>query len=398
MQLPLADWHQSISVQAVVSALGGGEMTRLVGGAVRDTLLGLVVKDVDLATRWKPEEVVERLQAAGIKAVPTGIDHGTITAVTDDGPIEITTLRRDVSTDGRRATIAFSEDWQEDAARRDFTINALFADPATLEISDYFCGLADLEARRIRFIGSPEQRIAEDYLRVMRYFRFLARFGQDHVDEDAFAACRAAASRLDGLSRERVADELLKLLATDDPRYAVGKMFEADLFSHIVVGVDENGEALFNRLLEREHDHAVSTEPLRRLVALLPKHLDEADVTARDLKLSNRQRKAIAARLDDQMPDPGSIRALAYRHGLAAARDTALLFGRQSDVAAMLEQLDDWFPPFFPLTGGDLIEMGLEAGPQVSETLARIESDWVAEGFPDENRLDEITKAHVADL
>ena len=185
MQLPLADWHQSISVQAVVSALGGGEMTRLVGGAVRDTLLGLVVKDVDLATRWKPEEVVERLQAAGIKAVPTGIDHGTITAVTDDGPIEITTLRRDVSTDGRRATIAFSDDWQEDAARRDFTINALFADPATLEISDYFGGLADLEARRIRFIGSPEQRIAEDYLRVMRYFRFLARFGQDHVDEDA---------------------------------------------------------------------------------------------------------------------------------------------------------------------------------------------------------------------
>ena len=196
-----------------LNALGAEEgLTRYVGGAVRDELLRLPVSDIDLATRIPPDEVIRRLEEAKIKAVPTGIEHGTVTAVSDGHPFEITTLRRDVSTDGRRATVAFTDDWEEDAARRDFTINALSADPLTGELFDYFGGLADLERRHIRFIGDPLQRIAEDHLRILRFFRFHARFDAGEPDVAALEACTARANDLMALSRERIADELLKLL------------------------------------------------------------------------------------------------------------------------------------------------------------------------------------------
>src|SRR6478736_2088371 len=177
LKLDEAKWRRRRGMKRVLDALGADEgLTRYVGGAVRDDLLGLPISDIDLATRLTPDEVVRRLEKARIKAVPTGIDHGTITAISDGHPFEITTLRRDVSTDGRRATVAFTDDWKEDAARRDFTINALSADPRNGEIFDYFDGLDDLEARRVRFIGDPLQRIAEDHLRILRFFRFHARF------------------------------------------------------------------------------------------------------------------------------------------------------------------------------------------------------------------------------
>ena len=177
----------------LLKALGAAEgETRYVGGCVRDTLLGLEVSDVDLATTIAPEEVIARLEAARIKAVPTGLAHGTITAVSGGAPVEVTTLRRDVSTDGRRATVAFTEDWREDAARRDFTINALSADPLSGEVFDYFGGLADLEARKVRFIGEPLQRIAEDHLRILRFFRFHARFGEGAPDEAGWRPARRA--------------------------------------------------------------------------------------------------------------------------------------------------------------------------------------------------------------
>jgi poly(A) polymerase len=390
MKMPSAEWTERRGLAELISALDGE--TRFVGGAVRDTLLGLVAKDIDIATSLLPEDVMERLTAASIKVVPTGIAHGTITAVLPDGPVEITTLRRDVSTDGRRATVAFSDDWREDAARRDFTINALSADPQTLEVFDYFDGLEDLKNLRIRFIGSAAERIAEDHLRIMRYFRFLARFGQQQVEEDAFNACTAAAAKLETLSRERVADELLKLLATEDPRFAVSQMLDAGIFQHIIAEAAPDSKDMFGRLIKREQLHHVGPGAIRRLVALLPKDKDRASQMAKSLKLSKKQQRAIGERLsaginvntEDPAASLTDIRAFAYRTSVDTARDAALLFADDSALPEMLGQLEGWQPPVFPLTGGDLIEKGLKPGPIVAKSLAKIEAVWIANGFPDE--------------
>ena len=400
MILPPADWMDRRGLAALIAALDG--RARFVGGAVRDTLLGLEVKDIDVATPLLPEDVIERLTAASIKVVPTGIAHGTVTAVLPDGPVEITTLRRDVSTDGRRATVAFSDDWQEDAARRDFTINALSANPQTFEVFDYFGGLEDLENLQIRFIGSAAERIAEDHLRIMRYFRFLARFGQDQLDDEAFLACTAAAAKLENLSRERVADELLKLLGTEDPVFAVNQMLEAGIFKHIIEAVDKDASAILHQLVEREQRLHVMPTSIRRLVALLPKDADKASHIAKSLKLSKKQQKAIGERLSSRLggdrsePDtaPTDIRAFAYRTNIEAARDVALLFAEETVLPDMLARLKGWQPPIFPLTGGDLIEQGLKPGPVVAKTLAKIEAAWIAQGFPDEQWVRKFVDDH----
>lgn len=390
MEMPSAEWTERRGLAALIAALDG--KARFVGGAVRDTLLGLAVKDVDIATPLLPEDVTERLTAVSIKVIPTGIAHGTVTAVLPDGPIEITTLRRDVSTDGRRATVSFSDDWKEDAARRDFTINALFADPQTLEVYDYFGGLDDLKGAHIRFIGSAVARIAEDHLRIMRYFRFLARFGQQQVDDEAFDACTAAAAKLETLSRERVADELLKLLGTEDPRFAIDQMLGAGIFDHIVGEIDKDAGALISRLITSEQRLAIAPAAIRRLVAMLPKDAEKASGIAKDLKLSKKQQKAIGQRLSSDFgaaaeslaASPADARSFAYRTSVDAARDVALLFADETALPDMLDQLNGWQPPTFPLTGGDLIKRGLKPGPIVAKTLATIESAWIAQGFPDE--------------
>ena len=210
----LADGWQREGLGHLADLLDGHEgQTKLVGGAVRDSLAGLPVKDIDFATRLLPKEVIARLKAGGIKVVPTGLAHGTVTAVLPSGPVEITTLRRDVSTDGRHATIEYSDDWREDASRRDFTINALYANLATGTVDDYFGGVADLQAGRVRFIGDPVKRIAEDHLRILRFFRFSARFASTSLDAEGLSACAQRANDLMALSRERIADELLKLFA-----------------------------------------------------------------------------------------------------------------------------------------------------------------------------------------
>jgi poly(A) polymerase len=226
LKLDAAKWRRIRGMARLLAALGAKEgLTRYVGGAVRDGLLGLPVNDVDLATRLKPDEVIRRLEKARIKAVPTGIDHGTITAVSDGHPFEITTLRTDVSTDGRRATVAFTDDWKADAARRDFTINALSADPESGEIFDYFGGLDDLGQRHVRFIGDPLQRIAEDYLRILRFFRFHARFGLGEPDPEAIDACAQCANALMSLSRERIADEKTAARHREWPPFDTGQHF-----------------------------------------------------------------------------------------------------------------------------------------------------------------------------
>lgn len=381
--LPDAPWRHRAGLDRLLDALGAGRgAARFVGGAVRDGLLGLPVNDLDIATTHDPHEVVDRLKAAGIKAVPTGIEHGTITGVLPDGPVEITTLRRDVSTDGRRATIAYTDDWREDAARRDFTINALYADPVTGAISDYFGGVADLRARRLRFIGDPAARIAEDHLRILRYFRFLSRYGGDALDEDAYAACVAAANSLMALSRERVADELLKLLGGASPVHALRLMDQGGLFRPILPEVGSEGVDRVDRLIARESQADVPGSAIRRLAALLPPDPVVADQVGARLKLSNKARKRLAAALVES--DAPSPRALAYRIGIEGAIDRILL---SDDAPADAAIIRDWSPPRLPIGGGALIARGLEPGPAVAKALQAVEQQWIEEDFPDDDRV-----------
>lgn len=388
--LPAAPWTRREDLAEVVLALDpdGEDLCRWVGGAVRDTLVGIAVKDIDMATRLLPEETLARLKAAGIKAIPTGLAHGTVTALTAGGPVEITTLRRDVETDGRHATVAFSTDWREDAARRDFTINALYADPRTLEISDYFGGQADLAAHRVRFIGDAETRIREDYLRILRYFRFHARFGSLPADAEAEEACARLAPGLKGLSRERVGWELLRLLGHPDPAPTLRRMAELGVLAQILPEADP--EAL-PPLIAAEACENVAPDSLRRLAAILPPDPPLAEQVAARLRLSTAQKKrlATAAARTSAIGEP---RALAYRLGMTEASDRLLLAGRS------LAPLAGWSPPTFPLKGGAIVARGIGAGPMVARLLRTVENRWIDEGFPDEERIEAMLQEEIARL
>ncbi len=410
--LPSAEWTQRPDLAVLVKALGVGN-ARYVGGAVRDTLLGLAVKDVDIATPLEPQAVMRRLKGAQIRSVPTGIEHGTLTALIESGPVEITTLRHDVTTDGRRATVAFATDWQEDAARRDFTINALYADPATLEIFDWFGGLADLAARRVRFIGDPGERIREDHLRILRYFRFQARFGSGPADAAAESACSDLAAMLKGLSRERVGMELFNLLALPDPAATVGRMAELGVLP--VILPEGNPDAL-TALVAEERRQDIAPDPVRRLAALLPADAELAGQVAARFRLSGAQKKRLVCAADRDTPPPhrggaggggagqpprvntgvepppqplptgeGLIshhaRTLAYRLGMEQALDRLLLTG--ADTAP----LKSWTIPIFPLKGGQIVARGVKAGPEVARLLRAVEDRWVDEEFPGEERV-----------
>lgn len=392
--LPDADWRHRSGLDDLLAALGAAEgHARFVGGAVRDGLLGLPVSDLDIATDLDPHAVIDRLKAARIKAVPTGIDHGTITAVIHGWPVEITTLRRDVSTDGRRATIAYTSDWREDAARRDFTINALYADPITHEITDFFDGVADLKAHRVRFIGDAAARIAEDHLRILRYFRFLARFGHDQPDAEAYAACRAAANSLMALSRERIADELLKLLAVAAPLASLQLMIDGGILLPVIPEIDQSGLDRLSALIDREAASAMPASALLRLAALLPPDPHTADQVGARLKLSNKARKRLTVALKGAVTGVPP-RTLAFTIGVEGAIDRILL-----DPAAPLDgvaMLEGWTPPRLPLGGGALIARGLQPGPDVARALAQVQEIWVAEGFPDESRVAEIADQTVS--
>ncbi len=397
--MPWRDWPGFVRLTDVLDAAHGA--TRVVGGAVRDTLLGLPVSDVDLATRFAPEDVVRRLEVADIKAVPTGLAHGTVTAVCEGRPFEVTTLRRDVQTDGRHATVAFTESWQEDASRRDFTINALYADPASGEIFDYFGGLDDLAGPFlggpvVRFIGDPLRRIAEDHLRILRFFRFHARFASARAPDAAgLAACTARANDLMALSRERIADEILKLLALPAPTATLALMVDTGLLLPVLPEIDANGVAALARLVETETRLGIAPDPLRRLAATLPADPRIVDAVAARLRSSKAARArlaCVAGRADGDADDPD---ALAYWGGVACARDR-LLLGSRPDPAT-LARLDDWQKPRLPIGGGALIARGLEAGPGVAVLLKHIETAWVEAGFPDGDAFETLVGAYVAD-
>lgn len=395
--LPETEWRDADGLKRVIAALTdeqGGP--RIVGGAVRDSLLGLPVTDVDLATMLHPNAVMDRLEAAHIKAVPTGLDHGTVTAVADGKNYEITTLRRDVATDGRRATVAFATDWLDDAARRDFTINALYADPNTGEIFDYFDGLADLEAGTIRFIGNADQRIAEDFLRILRYFRFLARFGRGDIDRVAVAACAAGAHGLTALSRERIAQELVKILSLVDPVEAVQLMVEHAIFTPFLPELQDDAPQQLRRLVEREQQNGSAVSLPARLLSLLPKDTIAVDKVAARLKLSNKLRENLATRLAAPDPSTNNILAIAYRGGVECAYDVTMLYSDNGELPACLSMLDGWAVPEFPIKGGDLIALGLPVGPVVAKTLQELEARWIAENFPAKSRVTELASQFVS--
>jgi len=390
--LPDAEWRERPGLRRIVAALSAdGGAVKAVGGAVRDTLLGLPVADIDLATPLIPQEVTRRLEAADIKVIPTGIAHGTVTAIASGDHHEITTLRRDVETDGRRATIAFADDWRDDAARRDFTINALYADPDTGAVDDWFGGLADLEAGRVAFIGDAATRIAEDHLRILRFYRFAARFGHGALDPVSHAAVVTARQSLKSLSRERIADELLKILALPDPRAIAGQMAADGIFEVLLPELDAGFAVALDRLLANEEAAGATVAPLRRLSALLPADAVIAEQVASRLRLSTRQRKHLAA-LGASRPDvTRPVRQLAHAIGVDAARDVHLLGGDPGAVQA----LSGWTVPELPLKGGDIVARGIAAGPDVARILKAVEAQWVAEDFPDAARVAELVAQRV---
>jgi poly(A) polymerase len=389
MKLDPSEWLGRPGIKRLLKSLDAKNgHARFVGGAVRDFLLGEHPGDLDLATTHRPEQVLKRLEAAGIKAIPTGIDHGTLTAISSGTVVEVTSLRADVSTDGRRATVAFTDDWEQDAGRRDFTINALYADPYTGELHDYHGGLDDLRSRTVRFIGEPLQRIAEDHLRILRYFRFHARYGHGDPDPHALEACTERANDLMALSRERIADELTKLFALGDPTPTVRLMCERGLFAPVVPEIGEVDRLA--ALVAAEVAAMVEPHPLRRLACLLPRDPEVAARVAARLKMSNKARKRLASAADPSLgPNP---RALAYRIGTEGAVDRLLLAGRSDDASAIA----NWTPPRLPISGGQLIARGVLEGPQVARTLKQIEDAWEAAGFPRGDQFERLVAEALA--
>lgn len=372
---------------AVLNA--GGEEARVVGGAVRNTLLGLPVTDVDIATTAAPQEVVARAARAGLKAVPTGIAHGTVTVVSGHHGYEVTTLREDVETDGRRAVVRFGRNWQHDAERRDFTLNALYAAPDGTVV-DLVGGLADLEARKVRFIGSPEARIREDYLRILRLFRFHASYGTGAVDGAAFSGAVRLRQGLLALSHERVRAELLKLLLAPGAAATLAAMSDAGLIQPLIGGIAD--ARAFGRLVEieahwRAQGWSVAPDAIRRLAALAVRVSDDAERLRGKLRLSNAEgrRLALMAGPVPDISDDAAAQAFIYRTGAEAARDRALLAAAHGrpDMERIGRLVACWEVPRPPFSADDLMALGLKPGRALGAALRRAEADWIAAGFPD---------------
>lgn len=366
------DWLEDPDTQHVCKVLkDGGADVYFVGGCVRNALLGAGASDLDLCTNMRPEQVIDVAGAAGIRAIPTGIDHGTVTLVHKSVPYEITTFRRDVATDGRRAVVAFSDCIKEDAARRDFTMNALYARPDG-EVVDPLDGLPDLVARRVRFIGTAENRIREDYLRSLRYFRFHAWYGNPDLgfDPDALSAIAGNLDGIPSLSRERVGQELVKLLAAPDPAPAIAVMRQIGLLSVILPGSDDRALAPLIHL-----EAGMPPEPMRRLAALGGEDPRDA------LRLSKAQANMVQL-LRTEATGSTAPAALAYMYDQSVARDAMLLRSAllEMPLPPMLEtELNAGAQAVFPLTAQDL--MPDLQGPALGGALKRLKSDWIASGF-----------------
>ena len=378
-------WMSEGPAATVMRALTAeGEAARFVGGCVRDALVGRPIRDVDIATPLSPQRVTELLKKAGLKAVPTGIEHGTITAVAEGKGVEVTTLRLDLETDGRRAKVAFTDDWQADAARRDLTINALSAD-ATGKVYDYFGGLADLASGRVRFVGDPAQRIKEDYLRLLRFFRFHADYAVGDFDAAAVAAAKRLAPELKTLSGERLRQETLRLLTARRGPEVWGEILSLGIVQHYLPW-----STTLDRLrsvAELEHRLGLPPDAIRRLAALTMTGCGQQ--VAEKLKLSRAEGERIVAldlpRAPFNAATAESVRREIYKWGNAGALDRLLLDWPPDDDGAKgratLDLIHAWQRPRFPLKGADIVKLGVPQGPRVGEVLAKIEDWWIAADF-----------------
>ncbi len=400
-QLPPQDWMQAAPTQAVVAALTAeGAEIRFVGGCVRDAVLRRPIHDIDIATHDRPDRVVALLSKAGIRAIPTGIAHGTVTAVIGQAHFEITTLRRDVESFGRHARVAFTDDWMVDAARRDFTINAMFCRPDGM-IYDPFDGLADLGAGRVRFVGNAMQRIDEDVLRLLRYFRFYAHYGRPPADIEALAACRAQAHKLSGLSGERLSGEVMKLLQASDPADVLLLMQGHHVLAHVLPEALDFGRLRVLVFLETRGliRPGVGPDTLRRLAAVLRVDAKGAAAVARRLKLSTAASARLAAlaaapTMPDAAMDDKAARRLLHRVGGPHFRDLTLLAWAQRKAVGgrmpaaeserwqrLLDRADAWQPVHLPVHGQDLIDLGIPRGRQIGVLLAEMERWWEEDDY-----------------
>lgn len=381
--------------QKLMKALSqNGEEARVVGGAVRDALLGRAIGDLDIATTNPPGDVIELVTKAGFKAIPTGIEHGTITVVSGSKSFEVTTLRADLETDGRHATVAFGRDWEVDAQRRDFTINALYAQLDGTVI-DFTGGLKDLVAQNIRFIGEAEKRIEEDYLRIMRFFRFFAWFGKGRPDSDGIKASVRMRDGLVKLSAERVWSELGKLLAAPDPSRALLWMRQTGVLTLILPESEKWGIDAIHALTQLEVEQSWKPDPMLRLEALIPPDAKRMEAMAVRLRMSRRD----AARLQDWASaapvEPGSSKeALAhrlYREGKSGIVDRLRLqaasahgfedHGKRNPLLDLLDFANEWAAPTLPIKGADLLKAGAKAGPELGARLKVLEEAWIASDF-----------------
>ncbi len=386
-----APWLRASATRAVLDALAvAGHPVRVVGGAVRNALLGQPVADIDLATPALPADVIAAVERAGLAAVPTGMAHGTVTVIANRQPFEVTTLRRDVTTDGRRATVAFTGDWVEDARRRDFTINALYCD-GDGRVYDPVGGLPDLAARRVRFIGVADERIAEDYLRILRFFRFHAAYASGAPDAVAMAACARGLGGVGQLSGERIRAELIKLLVAPGAVAAVGAMGDIGLLSVVLAAGPRPG--VLAAVVAAESDLGTPPDAMSRLSSLTVAVADDIPRLGQRLRLTTAERQAmfvldaaLAARL--ALLDEAGARRLVYALGPEASRRRAVALlalcpGALAPARMLAATADHWHAPRLPVGGGDLIRRGLRPGPRIGAVLAELEAWWVANDFPD---------------
>ncbi len=399
-----APWLKSPALQRVFAALAAtGKTSRAVGGAVRNTLLGELIDDVDIATAATPDEVIAAATSAGLTAIPTGLQHGTVTVVADHTSFEVTTLRRDVATDGRHATVAFTEDWALDASRRDFTINALYCDADGM-LFDPLGGAGDLAPTRVRFIGDPRARIREDYLRILRFFRFSARYAEGALDPSGLQACAAERDGFSRVSAERVRSELLKILATSRAP-DICRAMQSNGFLVPILGTAPSPLRL-QRLIEIEAFAHLAVDHLRRLAALAIYPSNEIDELAHRLRLSNQERKRLdtvarawgAARA---LVDTAGVKRMVYRHGREGFCD-AMLVAWAGDACPttslprreLLKFGETWRVPKLPISGPDVMALGVPAGPKVGSCLAAVEAWWQSHDFvPDRQAcLDELAR------
>jgi poly(A) polymerase len=385
-----AEWLKRPQTARVFSALTKQDVTtRAVGGAVRNTLLGLAVSEVDLATTALPDRVMALAKEAGLKAVPTGIEHGTVTVIVDGTPFEVTTLRRDVETYGRHATVAFTKDWEEDARRRDFTLNALYADRDGT-VFDPLRGYGDLVEGRVRFIGNAEDRIKEDYLRILRFFRFNAYYGKGPLDPEGLAACVKLRAGLAQLSAERVAGELRRILAAPQAVRAVEALFDYGLLTDLLGAAPRM--VRFARLVAAEAALGLAPDPALRLAALAVFVTEDAGRLAQRLKLSNAELAVLLLGANDherrELPDETAARRSLYRLGPCKFEAHVLLASADEGAAPddkrwreALRLADRWQAPEFPLRGTDITALGDVKGPEIGAVLKQLEAEWIASDF-----------------